>query len=197
MRNHFFTLDKRHKLFVDLYTNLFFDTPFVPLSPKTYLNIRYDYVSLFLLSQSAWNFRKNLLDFSNLRLGWTASENAAFILELRYRSSWDWRKAERDNFILDVTRDEVELFISPLSDRRLTFLTHMYFRFNPLWTCHIQSHHGWGRKYEPSYNEIKVDLFRLLSSNWRLRISYQHNERDDRVTAALSLIKSKRNIKKN
>ena len=38
-------------------------------------------------------------------------------------------------------------------------------------------------------NEFKIDLFTWLSMNWKLRLSYSHTIKDDRVTAGISLVK--------
>ena len=110
-------------------------------------------------------------------------------LEFRYRSSFDFRKANHENFILDVSRNQYELADSPISDKRNTILTHLYFRLNPFWACEIHSHHGWNRKLEPPYNEFKIDLYTMLSSSWKVRLSYQHNEVNDRFSWAVSLVK--------
>jgi hypothetical protein len=124
------------------------------------------------------------------------NENVAFTFDLRYRSRYDWRKSDHENFILDVTRSESELLDSPLSDQRLTILTHAFFRLTPFWECQLESHHGFLREtqdYNPPrkhlYNEFKIDLFTWLSTNWKLRLTYSHTILDDRVTAGLSLIK--------
>lgn len=174
----------------DLYTNAFFSDPTIPqFIPRLYLSLGWRLPSLHLTSHSAWNFRHQLLDFSNTRILWTLSENTAISLEGRYRSQYDWRKADHENFILDVTRSESELLLSPLSDRRITFIARLFFRPTPLWECQIQSHHGFYRLTEKPYNEIKIDLFTWISSAWKVRLSYSHTEKDDRVTAGISLVK--------
>ena len=55
--------------------------------------------------------------------------------------------------------------------------------------CHIQSHHGFYRLNEKPYNEIKVDFFTWISASFKVRLSYSHTDKDDRVTAGISLIK--------
>lgn len=174
----------------NLFVNLFFGNSKTKLvNPKGYLTLKWNFSSTSIQTENSWNFSKHTLDFSNSRLGWTINENLAFAVEFRYRSPYDWRKADRENFILDVTHSETEMVHSPLSDKRCTFLTHMFFRINPYWNFHIQSHHGWGRSGEKGYNEIKVDLNTLLSTRWKIRLSYMHTEEDDRFTFDYFLVK--------
>ena len=44
-------------------------------------------------------------------------------------------------------------------------------------------------KIDHVYNEFKLDLFTWISTNLKLRLSYTHTIKDDRVTAGISLIK--------
>jgi hypothetical protein len=193
IRNLLFSQKRKGKgpsFTADLFANAFFAEFQIPqVIPRLYLDLLWDIASLNFSVRSCWNYRNHTLDFTNARLKWTMSENAAFSLEGRYRSKFDWRKADHENFILDVTRTQSELLLSPLSDRRITFLTHLFIRPTPFWECHIRSHHGFYRKGEEPYNEIKVDLYTWLSSVIKLRISYAHVDKDDRVTAGISLVR--------
>ena len=181
----------------DLYANAFFiNKEFPQTIPKLYLFLGWVDPFIELSFHNAWNFWHQVLDFSNSRLRLTVNENVAFTLDLRYRSRYDWRKADHDNFILDISRPEAELLDSPLSDQRLTVLTHAFFRLTPFWECQLESHHGFLRETQDHnpprkhlYNEFKIDLFTWISTNWKLRISYNHTILDDRVTAGISLIK--------
>lgn len=174
----------------DLYANTFLDSHFIPKTlPKLYLDMRWNLPSIYFFTSSAWNFFKQTLDYTNLRLGWTANEYVAMELEFRYRSSFDYRKSDHTNFILDVSRSEPQLIDSPISDKRNTILTHIYCILNPSWSCEFTSHHGWNRKNEPPYNEYKLDLYTKVSTCWKVRVSYQHSTTDDRFTGAISLIK--------
>ncbi len=174
----------------DLFANAFTADPTIPrLIPKLYLDLAWRLPSLHVTWRNAWNFWHQTLDYSNARVQWTLNENAAFSVEGRFRSRFDWRKADHDNFILDCTRQESELLLSPLSDRRITLLLNLFVRFNPFWECQVQSHHGFYRLNETPYNEVKVDLFTWISSAIKLRLSYSHTDRDDRVTAGISLVK--------
>ena len=200
VRNSLFSKDRpaSEACFVaDLYANAFFaEKKIPPAIPKLYLWLGWQFPNVEFSFHNAWNFWHQVLDFSNTRLRLTINENAAFTVDLRYRSRYDWRKADHENFIVDVSRSESELLDSPLSDQRLSLLTHAFFRLTPFWECHLQTHHGYLREPQKNnpprdhvYNEFKVDLFTWLSINWKLRLSYSHTIKDDRVTAGLSLIK--------
>lgn len=174
----------------DLYADAFFaDKTMSKLFPWMFLNFQWNLPSLAFYSNNAWTFLYNTVQFANLRGEWTLNENFALSLEVRYRSKYDWRKADHENFFLDLTRSQEDLLASPLSDRRITLLTHFYVRLTPFWSAHFQSHHGFYRLDQKPYNEFKVDLFTWISSSWKLRISYLHADRDDRVSAGLELIK--------
>ncbi len=191
IRNLFFSKKRKGKgpsFSADLFANAFFADFTIPqLIPRIYLDLNWNLPSVHFSVRSCWNFWNQVLDYTNARLQWTINENIAFALEGRYRSQYDWRKADHDNFILDVTRTESELLLSPLSDRRATILTHFFIRPTPFWECHIQSHHGFYRENEKPYNEVKVDLYTWINSALKLRISYSHLDLDDRVTAGISL----------
>lgn len=174
----------------DLYCSAFFKDPVIPqLIPWVYLDLDWNLASLDLSFHNAWDFQNQVLDHSNSRLRWTINEDVALTLELRYRSHYHWRKADRDNYTVQVTQPQSELLLSPMSDRRMTVLMSAFIRLTPFWECHLQSHQGFLRDNQKPYNEFKADLFTYLSSNWKLRISYTHTLKDDRVTAGVSLIK--------
>lgn len=173
----------------DLYANFFIDD-LCPKIPKIYLNLNWNLPSVYFLTSFAWNIHRQTLDYSNLRFGWTISRDLAFSCEFRYRSRYDYRKANHNNFIVDVARSETSILDSPLSDRRNTFLTKAFIRFNPYWYSEIESHTGWNRKNETFYNEYKIDLYTVLSTNWKARVSYQHTQTDDRFTWDIFLLKN-------
>ena len=198
LRNNLFSRSNLATGFVaDLYTNAFLDEKKIPLAiPKLYLQLIWQFPSVELSFHNAWNFWHQVWDFSNTRLRLTANEDLAFTFDLRYRSCYDWRKADHESFFVDVSRSESELLDSPLSDQRLSFLTNVFWRMTPFWECHLQTHHGFLRKQQDNnpprdhlYNEFKIDLFTWLSMNWKLRLSYSHTIKDDRVTAGISLVK--------
>jgi hypothetical protein len=80
------------------------------------------------------------------------------------------------------------LLDSPLSDQRKTFLSHFFLRLNPFVTFHIETHHG-KRVKEPWYSEYKIDLYTMVSSNWKIRISYQKTQTDKKFTFDYFLMK--------
>ncbi len=176
--------------YTDLYANAFFNEHTIPrFIPKFYLTFGWNLPSLAITSTNGWNVWHHRLDFANLRTEWTINQDAAMTFELRYRSKFDWRKADHENFFVDVTRHEDELLASPLSDQRITILSRFFFRINPFWTAHIESHHGFMRKGQPPYTEFKIDLFTWIATHWKLRLSYLHTQRDDRVSAGFELVK--------
>ena len=186
------TLSNKLIFVADLYANIL-------LGPhhfaKIYLSLDWQFSSLELLLFNCWNMRHHTIDFSQSLLRWTVNEDIAFSLEARYRSQYDWRKSDRESFIIDVSRSESELLLSPLSNQQSSLLFHAFFRLTPFWECHMQSHHGYINRTPQNpyskqpYNEFKIDLYTWISSSWKLRLSYTHTLYDDRVTAGLSLIK--------
>lgn len=150
-----------------------FSTPF----PKAGFNMVYSKSNLQINADVRWNFNNHVLDFSNIIFSYTFNESCALSIEYRHRSRFDWRKDNHDNFILDVTKPIETLLDSPLSDGRNTLLTKGELRFNSRWWCQIQMHNGWGRSNQPGYTEAKVDLFTILSSAWRLKLSYMYTTR--------------------
>lgn len=162
----------------DLYANAFFSDPVIPqVVPRLYLNLSWRLPSLHATWNNCYNFRNHIVDFSNARLKWTVNENIAMSLEARYRSKFDWRKADHENFILDVTRTQSTLLESPLSDRRITLLSNVFIRLNPFWDLKFESHHGFYRLYknhihESPYNEFQIHLYTWLSSAWKLHLYY-------------------------
>lgn len=174
----------------DLYANAFFKDEVIPqLVPRGYLLLNWRNPSLWVTFHNAWNFRHHLLDFSKARLQWTVSENVAMSCEARYRSKYDWRKADHESYILDVTRSETELLLSPLSDRRMTILGNLFIRLNPLWESQIWLIHGLYREEETPYTEVKIDLSTWISSAFKIRASYSHIRNDDRVSFHFDLVR--------
>ncbi|EKE07757.1 MAG: hypothetical protein ACD_17C00531G0002, partial [uncultured bacterium] len=160
------------------YANAFFHDPVLPqMIPKIYLLLAWKLPSLDLFLQNCYNVHNQVWDVSNSHLKWTVNENIALNLEARYRSKYDWRKSDHENFILDVTRPENELLDSPLSDRRITLLSNLFIRLNPFWELKFESHHGFYRLYKnhivgQSYNEFQIHLYTYFSSAWKLHFYY-------------------------
>lgn len=176
-------------LLVDIWAHSFLNSHTVPQTiPKLYgktiwnpskrMTIRFD-TSLDLVRET--------INASNLRAEWTLSDDIAIASEYRYRGHYDWRKADRQNFNLEAFRPEDFLVASPLSDKRNTFLMDIFYRHNPVWSLGFQSRHGWGRNNDPDYNEFEVSFNTVLSCAWRFRITFQHQEHDDRFAMHISL----------
>lgn len=166
------------------------DQTFNTLFPKAGINLAWNLPSLKVASDVRWNFNNHVLDFSNISLGYTVNANIAFSIEYRHRSRFDWRKDNHDNFILDVTQSIPSLLDSPLSDGRNVLLTKAELKLTPRWFCQMAMHNGWGRKNQPGYTEAKLDCFGMLSSAWRLKLSYSYTTRGaSHLGVGLDLIK--------
>lgn len=179
-------------LYADVYSNAFFDTKAIPsVVPKTYAEIVFRSNSYLTHTIStAWDFSERQLDHFNYRGQWTVNADFAISAEYRHRDAFDWRKAQRDNFILDSFRTVHELLYSSLSDRRDTALLHFFYRFNPRWALEVESRHGWNRKkhnLRKRYNEVEVDLHLSLGLAAQVKIAYQHNTVEDRIAVYFSV----------
>ena len=178
----------------DLFIFSFYgDRTFAKTIPKIQGNFIWNFPSWKLTSRVRWNIEDQVLDFANIGLAWTINENFAFKTEFRHRSRFDWRKCDPDNFIMEVTRDISDLLHSPLSDGRNTLLSRLQIKIAPQWIARLESHIGWGRGGEPNYNEAKFDLITMISTSWRLRLTFIHSpaphKKNDRFTFGLSLVK--------
>lgn len=157
----------------NLYANAFLSDPVIPqVVPRIYLRLDWHLPQVHFSFNNCYNFRNHVLDFSNANFKWTVNENVAMHLEARYRSKYDWRKSDHENFILDVTRRQSELLESPLSDRRITLLSNLFIRLNPFWELQLESHHGFYRINDQPYNEFKIHLYTWISSAWKLHFYY-------------------------
>lgn len=173
----------RRILYSDIYADAFFDSHKIPGTiPRAYANLTYNASPTIRHTLSTGvNFFRGELDFINLRTQWTVNKDFAVAVEFRHRDSYCWRKADRDNFMLDAFRSVRELRHSQVSDRRDTALLHFFYRFHPNWALEFESRHGWLRRNHTRYTEFEVDLLGNLRSSSRLKLSYQHNEGEDRV----------------
>jgi hypothetical protein len=183
-------------LSADFYANAFFSTRTIPsVIPKVYADFVYRSNEFLKHTVStAWDFSQRQLDHLNYRAQWTVNEDFAISAEYRYRDAFDWRKADRDNFILDSYRPVHELKHSSLSDRRDTALLHFFYRLSPKWALEFESRHGWGRKKmhrhnhsQRPYNEMEVDLHASLGPACQVKIAYQHNTAEDRIAVYFSV----------
>jgi len=163
---------------LDLYALGFFaDDTFRKTFPKAGANFTWNLANLYVNCDVRWNFNNRVLDFSNIIFKYTFNANVAASIEFRHRSRFDWRKGNHQNFILDVTQSIPSMVDSPLSDGRNVLLTKAEVKLTPLWTCQVEMHNGWGRRDQPGYTEAKLDLLGLISSAWKLKLSYMYTTR--------------------
>lgn len=164
----------------DIYANAFFDTPTIRQSiPRIYADLSLNTLPTIRHTfGTSWNFEQGELDYFNLRTDWTVNQDLAIATEYRHRSSFDWRKVDYDNYILDSYRTEFELRHSAVSDRRDTMLLNLFYRFHHSLAITFEARRGWHRRHEPNYTEFEVDLLATLKSAWNVKLSYQHKESD-------------------
>ena len=185
---------------LDLWSNAFLDTKTLPVAvPKIYSKITWNILPTLRYSfDTAYDFQFRQIDHINFRTEWTLSDNAAISLEQRHRSKYDWRKVQKNNFILESYRSIPSLLESPLSDRRNTFLVHAYYRFHPNWAFEFEMRRGWGRrnifsndvdyKRQRFYNEFEVDLLGTISRALNVRFTFQHQMNNEfRYSCAISI----------
>lgn len=178
IRNYFYI--KNSLLFepnfvIDLYAYAFFKAhTFEKTIPKLRGALTWNFPSVAIHSNLEWNFENDVLNYINSGLSWTINENFAFKTELRHRSRFYWRNDDPDNFIMQVSRTIPELLHSPLSDGRNILMTRLQLKIAPQWIARIESHIGWGRRKEPGYNAVKVNLSTVISTSWKINISYSH-----------------------
>jgi hypothetical protein len=193
MRNHFKPSTascQTPSFFADIYTHAYFgERAFSSVFYKYYLDLGWWIPSLTLKSGIAWNAQTHVWDYTNILGEWTICREAAFAMEFRHRSKYDWRKGDHENFILDVARPISELLDSPLSDGRNTLLSRLFVHLTPKLSFQLQTRNGWGRKKEPSFNTGRFDLFYMLTCSWRVRLSYERMPNDNRFTSSISLVK--------
>ena len=178
--------------YADLFAFAFFDTQTIPVAvPRLYANAVWNmFPTLRYCMDTAWDFQQGQLFHFNFLTEWTVNQNFAVAAEFRHRDSFDWRKVEKYNFILDSFRNTKELLHSQLSDRRNTFLLHFFLRLDPTWAVEFESRHGWGRRFEPQYNEYEIDVLASLPSAWNVRFQFQHKENeknDNRMAVYFSI----------
>ncbi|MCE5317196.1 MAG: hypothetical protein LLG04_07525, partial [Parachlamydia sp.] len=173
----------------DIWANAFFDTHTIPQKiPKVYGSfVMKSSPTLLHVFQSAWDLEFGMLDHFNYRIEWTFSADLALTVEYRHRDSLDWRKVDHENFILDSFRSIHQLRRSSLSDRRDTLLFHIFYRLHPNWAIEFQSRQGWNRLHERGYSEYEIAFLTTLRSAWNFKLSFRHQEDDDRFAVNFSI----------
>lgn len=164
----------------DVYSYAFFGArSFFRRIPKLYTDFALNLPSWAFRVNAIWNFQENLLDRGNIHFLWTINAWLALNVEFRHRSSFDWRKADHENYAVDFARPLSELLSSPLSDRRNTLLGKAHIRFSPRWNMQLETQLGWGQKHESNYRKAKVELYTMLTSSWQLRVGYEYTPYTD------------------
>lgn len=187
LRNHFYrkTSDSlvQRMLYADIFANAFFDTETIPGTiPKIYGELAwFPTRRLKQCVDAAWDFAHNELNHVNIRNEWTLNRNAALAVEYRHRDQYDWRKAQKQNFILDSFRTIGEMEDTALSDRRDTLLIRLFWRYKANWALDFDSRWGWNRRFQPGYGEYNISLVGTISSAWTVRLGYRHKEDEDRI----------------
>lgn len=152
---------------LDIYAYGFFNNQTIgSYLPKIYVDLSTHLSDLYVRLWGAYNFQHDVIDYSNARIAWTFNEYFAISCQFMHRSRYDYKKANPDNFFLDVFRPQAQLLSSPLSDRRNTFLTSLYFRPHHRLIFEFRSRTGWNRQVDPYYNEVFFITKVLLPCNW-------------------------------
>lgn len=179
----------RRRAFADLYCIAFHRTsamqnhiPYINLDASWDVND-----SMRTSVATAWDFARAELRYYNARIDYTYSAKLAFATELRHRSNYAWRKADHENYFLDVFSSESVLRASNQSDQRNTAIGHMYYQYTPTWALELQTRFGWNRRNQSDYIEFQADTHGQLRGGWILRLSYQHRENDDRFAVNIGL----------
>lgn len=189
IKNLIYSKENTSTWIIDLYALAFFDQNKIQTVQKLYCSCQWLLPYLDFTADTAYDFEHSTLDHSNFLSRLTVNEDLAFSLEFRYRSKFCWRKSDYTNYFVDITRNQNDLLLSPLSDRRISLLTNIFFRLSPFWACHIQSHHGFYREKMLPFNEFKIDLLTSLSTFWKVTLSFEHTEGGNQWSVSYKLIK--------
>lgn len=176
-------------LSAEVYTFAFFEKPSdMAFIPKTYTEVTYwPYPYLTLRFNNHFDHGHGQMDLSSARAEYTHSEKLACATEIRHRGKYRWTKSDPENFFLEMERSQAALAGSTLSDRNNIVLLEALYRFDPNWTGHLQSRHGWNRIDEPTFNEYALSLSTAIGSNWKVNLSYVHQKVEDRVLVHITL----------
>ena len=176
-------------LYTDLFTYTFFETPSIQ-SPNPRIYWQTTTMPTNSLTAS-WRFGYNVehkaVDHFYSRLEWTLSEDLAVSAELRYRSKYDYLKADEWNFVLDSYVQEDQILESFISRHRWTALTHVFWRPFPTLSLEFSSRHGWEVRQQKPYNEFKFAFDWLLHCRWHISAFYEKLEYRDRYGLNLRL----------
>ncbi len=69
----------------------------------------------------------------------------------------------------------------------MAYLTRLQVQLLPEWTMRLESHVGWGRKKEPMYKELRLELIGLVSASWKVHLLFIHKPTPDKNSNRFSL----------
>jgi hypothetical protein len=135
-----------------------------------------------------YNFQKNSIDLLTFEWGWTFRRDFAFHLDWLYRGPYEWKKDDRENYQLDMAYPIDTLALTPLSDKRNTFISRLEWHFFPNWTVRFGHHNGFWRTTEPPYFECVAEISTIWRSVFDVRLSFLRSVNDSQVLFSLNLI---------
>ncbi len=161
------------KLFVDLYTRSYFSTPHLKTWPtKLWLDATWDATpTLAFKLNSAWDWLHSRYDHINAAVRKTLSESLAIILESRNRSPYDWRKLDRDSYILDAAHSMERLRHSELSDARNSVVARLFWSLNPAFDIEGAIYEGWRPKSPRHYYNYEINIGTLIRGALRVELT--------------------------
>lgn len=186
-KNHFYF--SASKWDADLYGYRFFDqTIFSSTFPKIGLDLDCDQETVYFFSKWIYDTEHASFDQANFGFRWTINQYVALKSEFRHRGKYGYRKVNYDDYTLDVQQNPLDLLDSPISSPRNAANLAIQINATRSTQVRYESNIGWARKDQPSYHEFRIDLFKMIATNWKLRISYMHLVNDDQVAIGLNLV---------
>jgi hypothetical protein len=174
----------------DLYTIAFFNQNTMKTTfQRIYLSFNWHpFESLYNKINFSWDTQHHTIAHYNYHLSYAINENIALDMELLHRSKWDWRKANYENYMLNVYQNENSLLNSSLSDARNSFITRAAFRLGPTTTFNLITRNGWGRNNQRAYQEWRSELSQILYCTWKVDLYYLYTEAEKRIGANVSFL---------
>ena len=154
---------------------------------RPYIDCRYGVSQTELQGKIVFCDRKGGVDFVSSSIAHTVNEYFAFSTEVRYRGPYCLRKADKQNYLLDLTRKQSELVNSPLSDSNVAILTKCQMELPAMCVVQLQNYVGWRDKLG-IYNETKVDIKTVIYNMFQLKLSYSRTLGNNTLSAEISLI---------
>lgn len=174
---------------LDIYgLNFFSQNSFTVAFPKVKSFFTLDTPWCTFKNGFGYNFQKNSLDLLTFEWGWTFKRDFAFHLDWLYRGPYEWKKDSRENYQLDMAYPIDALALTPLSDKRNTFISRLEWHFYPNWTLRFGHHNGFWRTTEPPYFECIAEISTIWRSVFDVRLSFLRSVNDSQVLFSLNLI---------